>query len=94
MLPSQLMMLRAGEQYAVEDDTEKRLAEARRTLPPGEHDPVYLSREQEILRRQKEVMNMHGVPDGRLMQGLYKRVHNPEAGNRPRGMRMGDDHTF
>lgn len=83
--------MRTGEQYDVEDEAERRLAEARRTLPANDDDPVYLSREQEILRRQKEVMNVNGVPDGRLMQGLYRRTHNPMTGQRPRGSRQGDD---
>jgi hypothetical protein len=44
-----------------------------------------------ILRQSKEVLNVHGVPDGRLMQGLYRRTYNPEAGNRPNGVRQGDE---
>lgn len=88
------LSLRSGEAHAVEDDAEKRLADARRmNLLNNGNDELtfYLSREQVALRQSKEVLNMHGVPDGRLMQGLYRRAYNPEAGSRPRGMRQGDD---
>lgn len=44
-----------------------------------------------MLRQSKEVLNMHGVPDGRLMRGMYHRAYNSEAGNRPTGNRQGDD---
>jgi hypothetical protein len=90
--PPCVLSLRSGESHAVEDDAEKRLADGRRTTSQTmDERTYYLSREQVALRQSKEVLNMHGVPDGRLMQGLYRRAYNPEAGNRPHGMRQGDE---
>lgn len=92
--PPTLLNLRSGEDHAVEDDAEKRLADGRRASLISDTDTDlthYLSREQVILRQSKEVLNVHGVPDGRLMRGLYRRVHNPEAGGRPNGMRQVDE---
>lgn len=87
------MSLKSGDAHAIEDDAERRLADGRRAQG-GTMDErtYYLSREQVVLRQSKEVLNMHGVPDGRLMQGIYRRAHNPQAGQRPRGMmRHGDE---
>jgi hypothetical protein len=86
-----VMSLKSGEQHQVEDDAEKRLAAARRASVPDIGEAVYyLSREQELLRQSKEVLNVHGVPDGRLFRGMYHRKHNPLANDRPSGARHDD----
>jgi hypothetical protein len=84
--PPSLLSLRSGESHAVEDDAEKRLADGRRASSQTMDDRTfYLSREQVALRQSKEVLNMHGVPDGRLYAGLYRRTFNPLTGQRPTG---------
>jgi hypothetical protein len=73
--------LRSGDGNAVEEETEKYLAAARRKNPKESTD--YLSRDQLILRQKKEVYNVNGMPDAHLMSGMYKKVYNPQFGNRP-----------
>jgi hypothetical protein len=96
LLPGSPLPLRAGDSYVqryyeeefTADDT---LADERRTSEDPGARTEYLSREQLHLRQSREVVNINGVPDGRLMQGLYRRAYNPLAGNRPNVARRGDE---
>lgn len=76
--------------YDEEEHADGLLAQDRRMATVVPDDDIYLSREQLHLRRSREVVNVNGVPDGRLKQGLYRRAYNPEAGSRPQGPRQGD----
>lgn len=84
------MALRSGDGNQTEEDAEKFLAAGRRQQV-CDPDNVYLSREQMMLRRSKEVFNMHGVPDASLVRGLYRRAFNPLAGSRPTRAHNNDD---
>lgn len=76
------MPLVCGSNYQLEDEADRILAESRRGAPrTGKSD--YLSPEQLAFRRSKEIMNQNGVPDARLYSGMYRRVYNPDAGQRP-----------
>lgn len=85
-----ILSLRSGDRNATEEDAERLLATGRRKQVCDPAD-VYLSREQMILRRSKEVYNMHGTPDASLVRGIYRRAYNPLAGQRPTGSRNNDD---
>lgn len=84
-----IIPLRSGDGNAVEEETEKYLAAARRKNP--KESTEYLSRDQLLLRRLKEVYNVNGIPDAHLMSGLYKRSYNPLFGNRPGNAKTSDD---
>ena len=81
--------LRSGDKNAVEEDTNKLIADDRRANPHTETD--ILSGEQYMLRRSREVYNINGVPDSSLMSGLYRRAYNPHAGQRPSGKKASDE---
>lgn len=85
------MPLYSGIHYAVEDEADRILAAGRRAAEaPVKND--YLSPEQLAFRKSREVMNINGIPDGRLFSGMYRRAYNPEAGQRPpRNLRWHDD---
>lgn len=88
--------LRAGDSYVQryypeEFEADDMLAQERRTSDDVAARTAYLSREQLHLRQSREVVNVNGVPDGRLIQGIYRRAYNPLAGNRPNVMRRGDE---
>lgn len=76
--------------YDEEESADGLLAQDRRVAATVAEENIYLSREQMHLRRSREVVNVNGVPDGRLKQGIYRRVYNPQAGSRPQGPRQGD----
>lgn len=84
------LYLRSGDKNAIEEDAEKLLAKGRRD-DESKDKTDYLSREQLILRRNREVYSANGIPDASLISGLYKRTYNPEFGNRPGKTRSGDD---
>jgi hypothetical protein len=84
------LYLRNGDKNQIEEDAEKLLAKGRRD-DESKDKTDYLSREQLILRRNREVYSANGIPDGALISGLYKRTYNPEFGNRPSRSRGGDD---
>jgi hypothetical protein len=90
-LLSRVLPLRSGDKNSIEEDAERLLAASRR----GKNGPVvtdeWLSREQYILRKNKEVYSASGVPDASLISGLYKRAYNPEFGNRPNKTKSSDD---
>jgi len=81
--------LRTGDKNAVEEDTNKMIADDRRANPHTETD--ILSGEQYMLRRSREVYNINGVPDSALISGLYRRTYNPLAGQRPSGKKASDE---
>jgi len=81
--------LRSGELNSIEEEAEKILAKGRRQ-DEGSDKTQYLSREQHILRKNREVYSNSGVPDASLISGIYKRVYNPDFGNRPKRARGGD----
>lgn len=80
----------SGTNYAVEDEADRLLAAGRRSSESVDKTD-YLSPEQLALRKSKEVLNHHGVPDGRLFTGMYRRAFNPESGQRPVRLRSHDD---
>lgn len=90
-LVSRVLPLRSGDKNAIEEDAERILAASRR----GKNGPVvideWLSREQYILRKNKEVYSASGVPDASLISGLYKRAYNPEFGARPSKTKKASD---
>lgn len=91
-LLSRVLPLRNGDRNALEEDTEKILAASRREKDNPEVRGEWLSREQYILRKNKEVYSSSGVPDASLISGMYKKVYNPQMGERPhRGGRSVDD---
>jgi hypothetical protein len=81
--------LRSGDKNAIEEDTNKLIADDRRANPHTETD--ILSGEQYMLRRSREVFNINGVPDASLVSGLYRRAYNPQYGQRPSGKKSADD---
>jgi hypothetical protein len=90
-LKTKTLSLRSGDTNSIEEDAEKLLASGRRNSDSSDKTD-YLSREQLILRRNKEVYNANGVPDASLVRGIYKRVHNGEFGKRPgKGKASSDD---
>jgi hypothetical protein len=90
-LKTKTLALRSGDKISIEEDAEKLLASGRRNSESSDKTD-YLSREQLILRRNKEVYNSNGVPDSSLVSGIYKRVYNPEFGSRPgKGRAASDD---
>jgi hypothetical protein len=86
----QPLVLRSGEKINLEEDAEKLLAADRRKAESKDKTD-YFSREQMILRRNREVYSTNGVPDASLISGMYKRTYNPEYGNRPNRSKGGDD---
>ena len=86
----QVLILRSGEKLNLEEDAEKLLAADRRKSE-NKDKTDYFSREQMILRRNREVYSTNGVPDASLISGLYKRAYNPEFGSRPSRAKGGDD---
>lgn len=81
--------LRSGDKNAIEEETNKLIADDRRANPDTETD--ILSGEQYMLRRSREVFNINGVPDASLISGLYRRSYNPLAGSRPSGKKSADE---
>jgi hypothetical protein len=88
---AKLMPLLSGVNYSVEDEADRLLADGRRGTTKLADKTDYLSPEQLALRKSKEVLNHHGVPDSRLFSGMYRRAFNPEAGQRPVRLRSHDD---
>lgn len=90
-LEAKQMPLLSGVNYSVEDEADRLLAAGRRGTTRLADKTDYLSPEQLALRKSKEVLNHHGVPDGRLFSGMYRRAFNPDAGQRPVRLRSHDD---
>lgn len=84
------LYLRSGDKNQIEEDAERLLAKGRRD-EESKDKTDYLSREQLILRRNREVYSANGIPDGSLIRGLYKRTYNPEYGNRPSRAKGGEE---
>ena len=89
-LGSRKLVLKNGVDYRLEDDADRLLAEGRRGVTSMSAKTDYLSREQLALRRSKEVLNCRGVPDVSLFSGMYRRAHNPLAGQRPTRQNSGE----
>ena len=85
-----VLPLRSGDKNQIEEDAERLLARGRRQEEDVDKTE-YLSREQYILRKNREVYSTNGVPDSSLISGIYKRTYNPEFGNRPSKSRGGTD---
>ncbi len=83
--------VKCGVDWALEDVANQILRDSRKGVTKLSEKKHWLTEEQESLRRSREVYNQFGVPDGRLMSGLYRRAHNPLAGHRPTGIRNSDD---
>ena len=84
------LVLRSGEKLNLEEDAERLLAADRRQSESKDKTD-YFSREQMILRRNREVYSANGVPDASLISGIYKRAFNPDFGHRPNRTKGGDD---
>lgn len=88
-----IMPLRSGVDFSVEDRTEALLADDRRTAR-AQGQPViadYLTPDQITLRHAREVIGPLGVTDPSMVHGIYRRAHNPMAGQRPTKLRQGDE---
>lgn len=87
-----ILPLRNGVDYSVEDDTEKLLATDRRELRGQGVDVDYLTTDQLLLRRLRELTGPYGTPDPALSKGgMYRRTFNPNFGQRPVKLRQGDE---
>lgn len=86
-----ILPLRTGVDFSVEDDAEKLLADDRRALREQGQEVDYLSNDQMILRRQRELIGPYGTPDRALSKGIYRRAFNPNIGQRPVKLRQGDE---
>ncbi len=76
--------MRDGVDYSLEEKADQYLADGRRG-EDRETDPRdWLTREQLALRRAKETYSPNGMPDSRLVRGIYRRAFNPLAGQRPK----------
>lgn len=87
----QMMSLKSGIDYRLEEDADRWLAESRRGVTSMSAKTDYLSKEQLALRQSKEVLNHHGMADSSLFSGMYRRAFNPLSGQRPKGRRNSDD---
>ena len=86
-----IMPLRNGIDFSLEEKTEKLLAEDRREMR-AMHVPLdYLTVDQMLLRRAREITGPYGAPDGALTHGMYKRRYNPNMGQRPTKLKNSDD---
>lgn len=91
---AQIIPLRNGIDFTAEDEAERILAEDRRRMRENHVTPDYLTRDQELLRRSREVLGPYGVPDrptGSSGPGMYRRTFNPFFGKRPVKLKQGDD---
>lgn len=87
---SKVLRLRSGEDVGFEEQANEILVDSRRQEGKNADRREWLTTEQMLLRQHKEVYNQNGFPDASLVSGMYKRVHNPNAGNRP-GRHKNDD---
>lgn len=78
-----VLRLRSGEDLCAEEQANEILVNSRRQEGKNADRREWLTTEQILLRQHKEVYNQNGFPDSSLVSGMYKRVHNPNAGNRP-----------
>lgn len=86
-----ILPLRSGVDFSVEDDTERLLADDRRRLREQEQEVDYLTADQLLLRRSRELIGPYGAPDRALSRGMYRRAFNPAMGQRPVNLRQGDE---
>ena len=80
---SKVLRLRSGEDLSAEEQANEILVNSRRQEGKNADRREWLTTEQILLRQHKEVYNQNGFPDASLVSGMYKRAHNPNAGNRP-----------
>lgn len=78
-----VLRLRSGEDLSAEEQANEILVNSRRQEGKNADRREWLTTEQILLRQHKEVYNQNGFPDASLVSGMYKRVHNPNAGCRP-----------
>lgn len=88
---SRPLRLRSGEDLACEEKANEILVESRRREGKEADRREWLTTEQMLLRQHKEVYNQNGFPDAALVSGMYKRVHNPNANNRPGRFNKSED---
>lgn len=86
-----ILPLRDGVDYSIEDETEKLLAEDRREMRATRLSPDYLTFDQLLLRRNREIVGPFGAPDRALTKGMYRRSFNPNMGKRPTKLKQGDE---
>lgn len=82
-IPGRSMRLRSGEDMSIEEQANEMLVNSRRREGKFADRREWLTTEQIMLRQHKEVYNQNGFPDVSLVSGMYRRAHNPNAGNRP-----------
>lgn len=80
-----------GVDFDLEEQANAILREGRRGVTALSAKKDYLTEEQLMLRQNREVFNVNGVPDCHIMSGLYRRAYNPLAGNRPTGLRLSEE---
>ncbi len=89
--PKSELRVRSGIDWEKEDAANQILRESRKGVTKLSDKKFWLTEEQLALRQSREVYNQFGVPDARLVSGLYRRAHNPLAGRRPTRSRTSDD---
>jgi hypothetical protein len=86
-----MLRLKSGEDASYEEQANEILVNSRRKEGKNADRREWLTTEQLLLRQHKEVYNQNGFPDAALISGIYKRAHNPNAGNRPGRQAKSDD---
>lgn len=67
----------------LEEQADRILAEDRKNqAAEGNSENDYLTEGQIESRRQREVYNKNGFPEGQLYNGLFRRAYNPMIGKR------------
>ena len=82
---------KSGIDWKLEEAANNILRESRQGVTKLSDKKYWLTEEQMALRQQREVYNQFGTADARLVSGLYRRAHNPLAGNRPNKSRSTDE---
>lgn len=85
-----LLDLRTGVNAELEEQANALLRQGRKGVTALSEKKHYLTDEQISLRQSREVLNVNGVPDSAIRQGIYRRAYNPLSNSRPRGNKNRD----
>jgi len=86
------LRLRTGIEWGMEDEADRLLNDDRRQrTAAGNPRSDWLSRDQLLMRQNREIGNELGVCDPSLRQGMFRRVYNPCLGQRPNGHGRSED---
>lgn len=81
----------SGTAWALEEAADSILRASRKGVTKLSDKQDFFTEEQMILRQKREVYPTNGTPDRSVMSGLYRRVHNPQSGQRPTKLRGNSD---